>query len=100
MIETKVGIAAWDRTRDVGSRFNGLLLFSQSFQPVTDWRTYSLQLQYVLFELRNRFNLANSKLLATNNIKDACAVLQTYYLQNPQGAFDQIAQRAFDEVFV
>lgn len=94
------GIGNWKVDGSIGSRFSTLQAFAYQFRPASDWRTLSVQLQFVLFELRNRFNLANSKLLATNNIKDACAVLQTYYLQNPQGAFDQIAQRAFDEVFV
>ena len=96
--ETKVGIAAWDRTRDVGSRFNGLLLFSQSFQPVTDWRTYSLQLQYVLFELRNRFSAANRRLLNTNDIKTASQVINSYYLFTTNRT-DNLAQTAYDEVF-
>ena len=96
--ETKVGIAAWDRTRDVGSRFNGLLLFSQSFQPVTDWRTYSLQLQYVLFELRNRFSAANRRLLNTNDIKTASQVINNYYLFTTNRT-DNLAQTAYDEVF-
>ena len=98
LIETKVGIAAWDRTRDVGSRFNGLLLFSQSFQPVTDWRTYSLQLQYVLFELRNRFSAANRRLLNTNDIKTASQVINSYYLFTTNRT-DNLAQTAYDEVF-
>ena len=96
--DTKVGIAAWDRTRDVGSRFNGLLLFSQSFQPVTDWRTYSLQLQYVLFELRNRFSAANRRLLNTNDIKTASQVINSYYLFTTNRT-DNLAQIAYDEVF-
>ena len=65
------GVAALPRSTSTGSRFNGLLAFSQNFQPAVDWRLYSTQLQYILFELRTRFGSANRKLLNTTDIKSA-----------------------------
>ena len=91
------GIANWKVDGSIGNRFSGLIRFSQGYRPAVDWKLYSVQLQYVLFELRTRFNLANSKLLATDNIKDASAAVNKYYL-NSNASSDQVAQRAYDEV--
>lgn len=91
------GIAGWDINASVGSRFVGLLRFAQQYQPTIDPSLYSTQLQYVLFELRTRFNLANSKILSANNIKDASKAVNTFYLQSSQNS-DQLAQRAYEEV--
>jgi hypothetical protein len=93
------GIAGWDRYTSTGSRFNGLLSFSQNFQPSSDWRLYSIQLQYVLFELRNRFGAANRRLLNTTDIKSASAVVNEYYLFTTNNT-ENLAQLAYDEVFV
>ena len=97
--DTLIGIAAWNRSNVVGSRFNGLLSFSQSFQPIVDWRLYSTQLQYVLFELRNRFSSANRRLKNTENIKEASSIINEYYLFTTNDT-ESIAQLAYDEVFV
>jgi hypothetical protein len=91
------GIAQWRIDGTVGSRYSNLLLFASSYQPPVDWKLFSTQLQFVLFELRNRLNLANSKLLATDNIKDASVVFNRYYLKIDQKT-DQLAQRAYEEV--
>ena len=83
-----------------GCRFTNLQSFAYQFRPASNWKALSVQLQFVLFELRTRFNLANSKLIATETIKEASEVFRIYYLENDNGSFDQIAQRAYDEVFV
>jgi len=91
------GIAKWDINASVGSRYVGLLRFAQQYQPTIDPQLYSTQLQYVLFELRTRFNLANSKILSANNIKDASKAVNSFYLQSTAKS-DQLAQRAYEEV--
>jgi len=91
------GIANWKVDGSVGNRFSGLIRFAQEYRPSLDWKLYSVQLQYVLFELRTRFNLANSKLLSADNIKDASKAVNKYYLQSNNKS-DQVAQRAYDEV--
>ena len=95
--ENATGIAKWKQDGSIGSRFSGLLQFTQSYRPHSNWKLFSVQLQYVLFELRTRFNLTNSKLLATNNIKDASIVFNKFYLDTNLSS-DQIAQRAYEEV--
>tara|TARA_S200002703_G_scaffold49208_1_gene42556 strand:+ start:11623 stop:12477 length:855 start_codon:yes stop_codon:yes gene_type:complete len=97
--ETIIGIAGWDRSNTVGSRFNNLLTFSQSFQPIVDWRLYSTQLQYVLYELRNRFSSANRKLKNTEDIAAASSAINEYYLFTTNDT-ENLAQIAYDEVFV
>ena len=93
----KQGIAQWSVSGEVGNRYVGLLRFAQEYQPAVDWQLFSTQLQYVLFELRTRFNLANSKLLSANNIKAASNAFNIFYLISPQKS-DQLAQRALEEV--
>lgn len=96
---TTSGIAGWDRSTSTGSRFNGLLTFAQNFQPTADWRLYSIQLQYVLFELRTRFGAANKRLLNTTDIKAASLAFNKYYLLASNNT-QSFAQLAYDEVFV
>ena len=97
--ETLIGIASWNRSNTVGSRFNNLLTFSQSFQPIVDWKLYSTQLQFVLYELRNRFSSANRKLINTEDIKAASESINEYYLFTTNDT-ENLAQIAYDEVFV
>jgi hypothetical protein len=97
--DTIIGIAGWNRSNTVGSRFNALLTFSQSFQPIVDWKLYSTQLQFVLYELRNRFGSVNRKLLNTEDIKEASSVINEYYLFTTNDT-ENFAQIAYDEVFV
>lgn len=97
--ETIIGIASWNRSNTVGSRFNSLLTFSQSFQPIVDWKLYSTQLQFVLYELRNRFSSANRKLINTEDIKAASESINEYYLFTTNDT-ENLAQIAYDEVFV
>lgn len=97
--ETRVGVAGWERTRVVGSRYNGLLRFAATQQPSVDWKLYSTQLKYVLFELNNRFNQTNSKLLAATDIKEASKIVNREYLFTTADT-TQFAELAYDEVFV
>lgn len=92
-----VGIANWRKESTVGSRYNGLLKFASTYTPASDWKLFSIQLQYVLFELRNRFNTSNSKILASSNIKDASKVFNREYLHTSKNTED-LAQVAYDEV--
>jgi len=91
------GIANWAKESTVGSRYSGLLRFASNYTPASDWRLFSIQLQYILFELRNRYNLTNSKLLAATNIKDASAIINREYLNTDKNT-DNYAQVAYDEV--
>ena len=91
------GIAKWAVDPSIGNRYMGLVRFSQSYRPAVSWKLYSTQLQYVLFELRNKFNLANSKLLQTTDIESASKAFNKYYLETSSGG-DQIARRAYEEV--
>lgn len=93
-----VGIAGWRNSTEIGSRFSDLLRFASQYSPNSDWRLYSLQLQFVLFELRNRFNLINSKLLSTETIKSASLIMDRDYIRGTNQSF-LLAQRAYDEVF-
>ena len=97
--ETRVGIAGWERASVVGSRYNGLLRFAVKQQPSVNWKLYSTQLKYVLFELKNRFNQTNSKLLASTDIKEASKIVNRDYLFTTTDT-TQFAELAYDEVFV
>lgn len=95
--EETVGIARWNNTTEIGSRFADLLKFAAQYSPNSDWRLFSIQLQFVVFELRNRFSLVNRKLLATSNIKDASDVINKMYIKGSNRT-EILAQRAYDEV--
>lgn len=95
--EETVGIVQWKNTTEIGSRFSDLLRFAAQYSPNSDWRLFSIQLQFVVFELRNRLSLANRKLLATSNIKDASVVINKEYIKGSNRT-DILAQRAYDEV--
>ena len=92
-----VGIANWEIKNNVGSRYSGLLRFASNYTPVSDLKLYSVQLQFVLFELRNRFNITNSKLLASTDIKTASDIVNSEYLLTTKNTED-LAQTAYDEV--
>jgi hypothetical protein len=94
-----VGIASWERVNTAGSRYNGLLRFAANQQPSKDWRLYSTQLQFVLYELNNRFNQVNSKLLATTDLKEASKVINRDYLFTTVDTED-LAEFAYNEVLV
>jgi len=92
-----VGIVKWKNTTAVGSRFAELLQFAAQYSPNSDWRLYSIQLQFVVFELRNRFNLVNSKLIASTDIKSASAIVNREYVRGTNQT-DNLALRAYEEV--
>lgn len=92
-----VGIARWKNNIETGSRFSELLKFAAQYSPNSDWRLFSIQLQFVLFELRNRFSLVNSKLLFGTDIASCSAVLNRHYIQGSNSSERQ-AQRALEEV--
>ncbi len=94
-----VGIAGWERISSSGSRYNGLLRFAASQQPSKDWKLFSIQLQYVLYELNGKFNQANSKLLATTDIKEASKIFNREYLFTTIDTED-LAEFAYNEVLV
>lgn len=96
--EGSVGIAKWTVNPAIGNRYAGLLEFSKQFSPPSDWKKYSTQLQYVLFELRTKFGLANVKLIQSDNIKDASKAFNLYYLER-SATTEGIAQKAYEEVF-
>ena len=94
-----VGIANWERTVSAGSRYNGLLRFAAQQNPSVDWKLYSTQLKFVLYELKGKFNQVNSKLLATTDIKEASRVFNREYLFITTNT-EPLARFAYDEVFV
>jgi hypothetical protein len=91
----KLGIANWVNSRETGSRYNELLRFASKYQPSSDWKLFSVQLQFVLFELRNRFNNTNRKLIASSNLGDASEIMNRYYL-NGFNQTEDLAQLAYD----
>lgn len=93
----KTGIAQWSVDGKIGSRYAGLLQFAVSYRPATDWKLFSVQLQYVLFELRNRFGSANNTLLATQSIEEASDAVNRLYLKISQNT-KRLAERAYEEV--
>lgn len=95
----KVGIASWDNNTNTGSRFKQLIQFASRFDPSANWKLYSIQLQFVLFELRNRFNNANRKLIVSTNLADASEAVNKYYL-NSFSDTESLAQIAYDGAFV
>jgi len=95
-----IGIANWKTS---SPRWKTLVKFSGQFQPKNTWKTFSIQLQFVLYELRTTQQIANNKLLRTTRIrgKDGSAqVFQNYYLKLPKNFAPNytFAQRALDEV--
>jgi len=93
----KLGIAGWRKVNIANSRYNNLLKFTRQFQPNSDWKLFSIQIQFVLYELRNQFNQVNSRLIATTNIKDASEIVNRYYLKNTNTS-DRFAKSIYDEV--
>ena len=91
-----VGIVKWKNSTETGSRFSELLRFAAQYSPNSDWRLFSIQLQFVLFELRNRFSLVNSKMIFTTDIKSASEILNRDYIKGSNRS-DQLAQRAYEE---
>lgn len=89
------GIANWDNSGVTGARFKELVRFASRHAPAANWKLFSIQLQFVLYELRNRFNQANRRLLATTNLADASEVVNIYYLDSYANS-ESLAQIAYD----
>ena len=83
----------------MGSRYNGLLRFAAQQKPSVNWKLYSTQLKYVLYELNNRFNQVNSKLLATTDMKEASRIFNREYLFITSDT-EALAEYAYNEVLV
>jgi len=89
------GIAQWSNLSD--NRLGELKSFSGFYEPSSDWKTYSVQLSFVLFELRNKRNLANVKLLSSDNVQDAGDAFNKYYMK--QGLeYTSLCEEALDGV--
>lgn len=90
------GILQWSQSE--GNRFKSLVDFAKNYQVVKSWKSYSIQLQYVLYELRNTQNRANVKLLQTTSIETAVEAIAKYYSRNFVNTKDAIkfAERAYD----
>ena len=92
---TTQGIAGWEKSNSVYNRYSQLLSFASRNSPSADWKLFSIQLQFVLFELRNRFSNANRKLLSSDNLEDASVVVNRFYL-NGSNNTESLAQIAYD----
>jgi hypothetical protein len=92
-----IGIAKWKKSINAGSRYAELLRFARDYQPASSWKLFSIQLEFVVFELRNRFASVNAKLVATKNVKAASEVINKSYLKNTNRS-EIIAQQAYEEV--
>jgi|TARA_B110000908_G_C10265703_1_gene463683 hypothetical protein len=92
-----LGIAGWKKVGGSTSRYNNLLEFARQSQSNSDWKLFSVQIQFVLYELRGVFNQVNSRLIATTDIKSASEVVNRYYLKNTNVS-DNIAQKVYNEV--
>lgn len=94
----RIGIAGWESKTSVGSRYLDLVDFAGSLSPRQDWKLLSTQLQFIVFELRNRFSITNGKLVRSGTIKDASEIVAKYYLKTSRNAEEQ-AQLAYDGVY-
>ena len=93
-----VGIAGWFRSQEVGSRYAALIDFCNELNPSENHLTYSAQLKFVLYELRNDFIRANRKLLQQSKVDNAADVISKYYIGDPSLDAKLNAQNAYDEV--
>jgi hypothetical protein len=98
-LSERQGIARWENISSTNSRYSQLVKFASRNNPAANWKLFSVQLQFVLFELRNRFNNTNRKLLATTDLSDASAVVNRYYL-NSYDNTTILAQIAYDGALV
>lgn len=94
--EDEQGIGLWSEKGS--NRFQRLLRFSTFFDPKSDWKRYSTQLQFVLYELRTMENLANKKLLQAKNIEDASKAITKYYIKRSLNNPIDYSKSAFEEV--
>jgi len=92
-----IGIARWRRTNLPGARYFELLQFAREYEPSSNWRLFSIQLQFVLFELRNRFSQVNGELLRSTDIETASELLNRKYIIRTTNTTN-LAERAYNEV--
>lgn len=90
------GIGKWDTKR--GNRYQKLIQFGSLFDPKNTFKTYSTQLQFVVYELRTSQGLANKKLKQSKNIKDACDAITKYYIKKSLNNPLEKCEAAFEEV--
>lgn len=91
------GVARWPKNDKVGSRYAGLVRFASQYQPSSSWKLFSIQLQYILFELKNRFNLVNNQLKQTTDLESASRVFNKKYLFTNNDTVD-LVKNAYDKV--
>lgn len=91
------GIALWNSLAE--NRLKELKTFAGFFQPSTDWKTFSIQLQFVVYELRNKQRIANVRLISSDSIQDAADAFNKYYMKRSLGGYQGVAEEAYDEVF-
>lgn len=97
--EDNQGIANWEKSSSVNSRYSQLIRFASRNNRSSDWKLFSIQLQFVLFELRNRFRSANQKLLVSQDLKEASQAINFEYLKGFNNT-EQLAQLAYDGALV
>lgn len=91
------GIGAWSKDQK-GKRYIDLLEFSFMFNVKEDWKRFSVQLQFVLHELRNKKRKANYKIKSAETIDEASTAFAKYYLnvENYDQAIE-LAEVAYEE---
>lgn len=96
--ESSQGIGQWSNLTEIG-RFRDLIEFAKIYEPSSSWKRYSIQLQFVLHELRGKFVRANYLLKQTDYIEDAVEKFSRAYLkQIPIGRKAlQLSEKAYDE---
>lgn len=80
--EQTFGIVKWDKN---SSRYKNLISFATQIQKRSSIEKFSIQLQYVLFELRTRFANVNAKLLRSELIDGtggSVDIISRLYLKN------------------
>lgn len=92
----KQGIAGWT---DGSARMLDLLDFSTMFNVKEDWKRFSVQLQFVIHELRNNKRKSNYKLKSSQTLEEAVEAIAKYYMTVPNNisATIQLAERAYEE---
>jgi hypothetical protein len=76
------GIAKWDKN---GTRYRNLITFATQIQKRSSIKRFSIQLQYVLYELRTLFSNVNAKLLRSELIDGtggSVDIISRLYLKN------------------
>lgn len=91
------GIARWLKTDEIGSRYVGLIRFANQYAPAANWKLFSIQLQYILFELRSRFSQVNNEMLQATDIETASRIFNKKYLFTSKDTVE-LAKNVYNEV--